>query len=175
MTGLDRCTVGVADVVFGGRGHASSCPLRVDHMVGLVGTVLVVSAATADASLPKADLTVMQRANATTAVPGQLVAFTSQAVNLGPADSQLDDTISWSRGLHVTRQTCQFVSPDTPSCEFGVIAPNTPARMVVRARITGAVGTFAALTVCAANEGGQTDPNEVNNCSTTLVKIVNPA
>ena len=38
-------------------------------MVGLVSTVLVVSAATADASLPKADLTVMQRANATTACP----------------------------------------------------------------------------------------------------------
>ena len=42
-------------------------------MVGLVSAVLVVSAATADASLPNADLTVMQRTNVTTAVRGQIV------------------------------------------------------------------------------------------------------
>lgn len=132
------------------------------------------ASALASSPTPRADLTVSQTANMLSASPGEVVTFHSTAVNLGPADSQLDAIIRRAQGLHVTRQRCQDVSPDTPACEFGVLPPFSPEQMVVRAAITGAVGTYASLTVCAANEGGQVDPVAVNNCSTTLVRIAPP-
>jgi Domain of unknown function DUF11 len=131
-------------------------------------------AAAASPALPKADLTVAQTSDVTSASPHQVVTFTSFAVNLGPSDSQLDDVIQRQLGLRVTAQHCQNVSPDTPFCEFGVLPPYVPQQMVVRARVTGAIGTVATLTVCARNEGGQTDPVRVNNCSTTFVRIIAP-
>jgi hypothetical protein len=100
------------------------------------------------------------------------VTFTSKALNLGPSTSQLDATISQSKGLSVTSQSCQIVSPDTPSCEWANVAPYQTRRMAVQAQITGAVGTYAVMTVCTGNEGLTSDPNSLNNCSTAFVKII---
>lgn len=126
----------------------------------------------ASGSLPQADLTARQVASATSATQGSTITFTSYAVDLGPASGSLFNTIKWSRGLSVTSQACQLVSPDTPSCEWNSVNPNVARKMTVQAQITGAVGTYAALTVCASNDGTQIDPRAVNNCSTTFVRII---
>ena len=127
----------------------------------------------AASSLPKANLTVAQTAGMRSAAPGQVVRFTSFAVNLGPSASQLDAEARRQHGLSITTTSCQDVSPDGPGlCEFGELAPFQPERMVVQATITGRVETVATLTVCAGNEGGQSDPVPVDSCSTTFVRIV---
>lgn len=129
----------------------------------------------AGSSLPRADLTAEQVASAGSAAPGQVVTFTSTAVDLGPARSQVDAVARRARGLRITRTHCNDVSPDGPGvCEFGELTPFQPEQMTVRAKITGTPGSIATLTVCAQNEGGQTDPVKVNDCSTTFVQIVAP-
>ena len=101
------------------------------------------------------------------ASPGQLVTFTSYAANNGPSTSQLDAIVEGKVNLSVKRQRCQFVSPDTPSCEFGTFAPGKTARMQVRAQVTSSPGDHAALTVCTGSEGSSADPNPSNDCTTT--------
>jgi hypothetical protein len=135
---------------------------------------LAVTTPWASGTLPHADLTVRQGSSVATATPGATVTFKSLALDLGPSSSSLFDTISWTRGLTVTDQTCQLVSPDTPSCEWNSVRPNVTRTMTVQTQITGAVGTYAAMTVCASNGGDTTDSNAVNNCSTTFVRIVSP-
>jgi hypothetical protein len=138
------------------------------------GASLVVTTPWASGSLPHTDLTVKQSSSTATATTGATVTFKSQALDLGPSSGSLFDSIAWSRGLSVTDQTCQLVSPDTPSCEWNSVKPNVTRTMTVQTQITGAAGTYAALTVCASNDGTTTDSNSVNNCSTTFVKIISP-
>ena len=123
------------------------------------------------AALPKADLLIMQAPDVLHASPGQLVTFTSYAANNGPSTSQLDAIVEGKVNLAVKRQRCQFVSPDTPSCEFGFLAPGRTARMRVTAKVTGDPGDHAALTVCTGSEGSSADPNPSNDCTTTTVAI----
>ena len=122
-------------------------------------------------ALPKADLLIMQAPDVLHASPGQLVTFTSYAANNGPSTSELDADIVGKVNLSVKRQQCQFVSPDTPNCEFGFFAPGKTARMQVTARVTGSPGEHAALTVCTGSEGQSADPNPSNDCTTTKVAI----
>lgn len=122
-------------------------------------------------AMPKADLLIMQASDVLHASPGQTVTFTSYAANNGPSTAELDATVEGQVNLTVKRQRCQFVSPDTPSCEFGFFAPGKTARMQVKARITGSPGDHAALTVCTADEGESADPNPANDCTTTTVAI----
>ncbi len=131
--------------------------------------------AVAGASTPKADLLLMQAADARSASPGQIVTFTSYAVDNGPSASQLDAGIVATVGLTVKRQRCQNVTPDTPFCEFGVLAPGITQRMTVRTRITGQIGDRAALIVCTSSEGTTVDPDPSNDCATTRVQIVAPS
>jgi hypothetical protein len=138
------------------------------------GASLALTTPWASGTLPHTDLTVKQSSSAATATPGATVTFKSQALDLGPSSGSLFDSISWTRGLSVTTQTCQSVSADTPSCEWNSVTPNVTRTMTVQARITGTVGTYAAMTVCASNDGTTTDSNSVNNCSTTFVRIVSP-
>jgi hypothetical protein len=86
-----------------------------------------------NAALPKADLLIMQAPDVLYASPRQLVTFTSYAANNGPSTSQLDAIVEGKVNLSVKRQRCQFVSPDTPSCEFGGFVS-----------LSGAVGGSAA-------------------------------
>jgi Domain of unknown function DUF11 len=123
-----------------------------------------------NAALPKADLLIMQAPDVLHASPGQLVTFTSYAANNGPSTTEMDATVEGKVNLTVKRQRCQFVSPDTPSCEFGSIAPGRTARMQVTAKVTGDPGDHAALTVCTGTEGAP-DPNPSNDCTTTKVAI----
>jgi Domain of unknown function DUF11 len=129
----------------------------------------------AGASMPKADLSLMQAADARSASPGQIVTFTSYAVDNGPSASQLDASIVATVGLTVRHQRCQSVTPDTPFCEFGVLAPGITRRMTVPTRITGRIGDRAALIVCTSSEGTTVDPDPSNDCVTTWVQIVAPA
>jgi hypothetical protein len=142
--------------------------------VTIAGALLVLTTPWASGSSPQADLTVKQSASATAAARGATITFTSYALDLGPSSGSLFDTIAWTKGINVTDQTCQLVSPDTPSCEWNTVPPNVARRMTVKAQITGAVGTHAVLTVCASGEGDTVDPNSVDNCSTTFVKITAP-
>ena len=124
-----------------------------------------------DQALPKADLLIMQAPDVLHASPGQLVTFTSYAANNGPSTSELDAIVEGKVNLTVKRQRCQFVSPDTPNCEFGGFAPGKTARMRVTAKVTGDPGEHAALTVCTDSEGDTVDPNPSNDCTTTRIRI----
>jgi hypothetical protein len=142
--------------------------------VALLGLLALSGGSTISApnqALPKADLLIMQAPDVLHASPGQLVTFTSYAANNGPSTSQLDATVEGKVNLAVKRQRCQFVSPDTPSCEFGGFAPGKTARMRVTAKVTGDPGDHAALTVCTSSEGDTADPNPSNDCTTTTVAI----
>ena len=151
MTRAALATAGIVGLLVLGGGSALSAPNQ---------------------ALPKADLLIMQAPDVLRVSPGQIVTFTSYAANNGPSPSQLDATVEGAVNLTVKRQRCQFVSPDTPSCEFGVFAPGRTARMRVTARVTGSPGDHAALTVCAADEGESVDPNPSNDCTTTTVAII---
>lgn len=131
---------------------------------------LALAAPFASGSPPLTDLTVKQSAGKATVSRGGTITFTSYGLNIGPATSELDVGWVWSTGLTVTNQTCQMVSADTPSCEWSNVKAHGTRKMVITAKATGPVGSHAALTVCTANPSG-TDPTDVNNCSTTFVRI----
>jgi hypothetical protein len=133
------------------------------------GTLAGATIASGSTTTP--DLTVKQSVAKATVARGGIVTFTSYGLNLGPGNSQLDVTISGSLGLTVTDQTCQDISPDTPSCEWSSVRPDVAKKMVVKARATGPAGSHGVLTVCTSNETGASDSNPLDDCSSTFVKI----
>jgi len=146
-------------------------PMRVVRVLLVVSAVLAATAATALAAGGRADLLIMQAADTKTAQPGQVVYFTSYAVNNGPGGGELNAYIAGTQGVRVARQRCQGVSPDTPWCEWGFVPVGTPRRMTVKTVITGDPGTRALVTVCADSLGSTVDPDPSNDCTTTSVRI----
>jgi hypothetical protein len=136
--------------------------------VALASTVAIAQGDT----LPSADLSVKRTtARVLTAHPGDIVKFRSVVRNNGPAESETDQGYVELVGLEAVSQTCEFVSPDTPTCEYGFLAPGEHAWMVLRLRVTGAVGTTGEVKVCSNSEGTTTDPNPANDCVVGQVRI----
>jgi len=128
-------------------------------------------AATAAAATRHADLLIMQAADVRVASPGQVVYFTSYAVNNGPGGGELNAYVAGHQGVRIVRQRCQGVSPDTPYCEWGFVPVGKPRRMVLEARVTGDPGTRATVTVCTDSLGSSVDPDPTNDCAVTSIRI----
>ena len=137
----------------------------------ICGLLCAAPVATASASSRHADLMIMQAADVRVAQPGQVVYFTSYAVNNGPGGGELNAHISGVEGVKILRQRCQGVSPDTPYCEWGFVPVGTARGMVVKARVTGDPGTHAVITVCTDSLGSTVDPDPTNDCAVTSVRI----
>jgi hypothetical protein len=136
--------------------------------VALASTVAIAQGDT----LPSADLSVKRTTpGVVTAHPGDIVKFRSVVRNNGPADSETDQGYTKLVGLEVVSQTCEFVSADGPTCEYGFLSPGEHAWMVLKLRVTGAVGTTGKVKVCSDSEGSTTDPNPANDCVVGRVRI----
>jgi hypothetical protein len=145
--------------------------MRLTRVLLTAAALVAVSAATATASGGRADLLIMQAADVRVAQPGQVVYFTSYAVNNGPRRGELNAYVATVRGVRVTRQRCQGVSPDTPWCEWGFVPVGTTRRMTIKALVTGDPGSDAVVTVCTDSLGSTVDPDPSNDCATTSVRI----
>jgi hypothetical protein len=138
----------------------------------ICGVVLCsVSAAVASASNARADLLIMQAANVRVAQQGQIVYFTSYAVNNGPGAGELNANVESIRGAEILRQRCQGVSPDTPYCEWGFVPVGNTRRMILKVRLTGDPGSRAVVTVCTDSLGSTIDPDPSNDCAVTSIRI----
>jgi hypothetical protein len=146
-------------------------------LVGVLGAVGLAAAglaapatATTGAAPPTADIGVVSlRADATTAQTGDLVTFREVVVNNGPETVELD-TRPLIRGGRLVDEVCEGVSPDTPFCEYGFVAPGTRlhARFVVKV-----TRTDGQLTVSGGVQSEQPlqDDNPFNQYLTRSVAI----
>ena len=134
-----------------------------------------VAAAAAPAQEPvNADIAIVSKtANVRHAKVGQLVTFTIVARNNGPETSQLDVIDQPLVGLQMVDEICdRGVSPDTPACEYALVAPGDTVTTTVVAEVQRPVGKYATNTACLSNESGFPDPDPNNDCATTSVKII---
>jgi hypothetical protein len=145
--------------------------MSISRVLLICGLLCAAPAATAAASTRHADLLIMQAADVRVAAPGQVVDFTSYAVNNGPGGGELNAYVADHKGVRILRQRCQGVSPDTPNCEWGFVPIGKTRRMVLKVRVTGDPGTSALVTVCTDSLGSSVDPDPTNDCAVTAVRI----
>jgi len=142
-------------------------PLLVLAVVGSMA-----SRPAAASPLPKADLAIVSVAGPHSAFTGTTVIFTTVATNRGPATSALHVNVTLSAGLTRTEMTCDLgVSPDTPSCEYNIVAPGTQLTTGVVATVLPGAGPTETATFCTSNEGLTVDQKTKNDCKTVTVAI----
>jgi hypothetical protein len=101
------------------------------------------------------------------------VTFTIIATNNGPESA--DFNVTWaSEQLQLVSETCDLaISPDTPACEYGTVAPGQTLTTTVVARVLDTGSQDATGTGCMVEQAGFIiDPDPQNNCAAATVKVV---
>ena len=137
----------------------------------LAAAVVFAVPAAADTSPPTADLAVVSiHASKGTAAHGARVTFTEVIRNNGPETVGID-TLQQITGGTLVEEVCDLgISPDTPSCEYGDVAPGTSLTTKFVVRVTATHGT---LTVRGGviSESAFQDDNPFNQYRTSSVRI----
>ncbi len=137
----------------------------------LAAAVVFAVPAAADTSPPTADLAVVSiHASGQTAAQGSRVTFTEVIRNNGPETVEMD-TLPQITGGTLVEEICDLgISPDTPNCEYGDVAPGTTLTTKFVVRVTA---THGALTVRGGvvSESAFEDGNPFNQYRTSSVRI----
>jgi len=138
---------------------------------------LVVNSSGSEASSTKVDLSItgFVVAGVTLADSTQHVPFSFTVTNRSAGDAPLTITFTLTGGSAADAgdYVCPLVgtgadiSPDTPSCEPGILAGHhsTSAAIIVTPTATGTMTVQA----CASNETGASDPVPDNNCKSLSI------
>ena len=96
-------------------------------LAALAAGVVFAGPAAADTAPPTADMGVVSlHASRQTAATGTRVTFTEVIRNNGPETVEMD-TLPQITGGTLVGEVCDLgISPDTPNCEYGDVAPGTP-------------------------------------------------
>lgn len=134
------------------------------------GALFAVPAAGQGSAPPTADLGVVSiHAGRQSAANGTRVTFTEVVTNNGPETAELDTHPQITGGVLVG-EVCDLVSPDTPFCEYGDVAPGTKltAKFIVRVTATsGRVVVKGGVT----SEAPLQDDNPFNQYRTASVRV----
>jgi Domain of unknown function DUF11 len=135
------------------------------------GALFAVPAVGQSSEPPAADLGVVSiHASTRSAERGMRVTFTEVIRNNGPETAELD-TVPQIRGGVLVGEACDAgVSPDTPFCEYGDVAPGTSltTRFVVRVTAThGSVVVKGGV----LSEAPFQDDNPFNQYRTARVRV----
>jgi hypothetical protein len=140
-------------------------------LAALAAAVVFAVPAAADTSPPTADLAVVSiHASRQTAAHGTRVTFTEVIRNNGPETVEMD-TLPQITGGTLVEEVCDLgISPDTPNCEYGDVAPGTSLTTKFVVRVTATRGT---LTVRGGvvSESAFEDDNPFNQYRTSSVRI----
>ena len=140
-------------------------------LAALAAAVVLAVPAAADTSPPTADLAVVSiHASRQTAAHGTRVTFTEVIRNNGPETVETD-TLPQITGGALVEEVCDLgISPDTPNCEYGDVAPGTSLTTKFVVRVTAAHGT---LTVRGGvvSESAFEDDNPFNQYRTSAVRV----
>ena len=140
-------------------------------LAALAAAVVFAVPAAADTSPPTADLAVVSiHASRQTAAHGTRVTFTEVIRNNGPETAEMD-TLPQITGGTLVEEICDLgISPDTPNCEYGDVAPGTSLTTKFVVRVTAAHGT---LTVRGGvvSESAFEDDNPFNQYRTSAVRV----
>jgi hypothetical protein len=140
-------------------------------LAALAAAVVLAVPAAADTSPPTADLAVVSiHASRQTAAHGTRVTFTEVIRNNGPETAEMD-TLPQITGGTLVEEICDLgISPDTPNCEYGDVAPGTSLTTKFVVRVTAAHGT---LTVRGGvvSESAFEDDNPFNQYRTSAVRV----
>ena len=156
------------------RGAAILGSVLISLAVASVASPWVASAST-DPSVT--DIAITQSADVHRAKVGQVVTFTSTAVNNGPdaitADS-LDVHPTQAVSLEVVGVVCdRGISSDGPFCQYGPVSVGEQRTTVYTAIVLATGSKTASLTVCVTRETTDfVDPDPTNNCATTSVRVI---
>ncbi len=146
-------------------------------LIGLVLALLAspwVASASTDPSVT--DIAITQSANVRHAKVGQVVTFTSTAVNNGPdaITDSLDVHPTQAAGLEVVGIVCdRGISSDGPFCQYGPVGVGEQRTTVYTAKVLATASKTASLTVCVTRETSDfQDPDPANNFATTSVRVI---
>jgi hypothetical protein len=128
------------------------------------------SSATAQVSPPSADLAVTSlTTSVTTATRGSVVTFREVITNNGPETVEMDTGPQISGGVLVG-EICQGVSPDTPFCEYGDVAPGQRLVSKFKIKVTTSHGRLVVKGGVFSEEA-VLDNNPFNQYLTRSVRI----
>ena len=140
-------------------------------LAALAAGVVFAGAAAADTSPPTADMGVVSiHASRQTAATGTRVTLTEVIRNNGPETVEMD-TLPQITGGTLVGEVCDLgISPDTPNCEYGDVAPGTRLTTKFIARVSATHGT---LTVRGGvvSESAFEDDNPFNQYRTASVRV----
>jgi len=140
-------------------------------LAALAAAVVLAVPAAADTSPPTADLAVVSiHASRQTAAHGTRVTFTEVIRNNGPETVEMD-TLPQITGGTLVEEVCDLgISPDTPNCEYGDVAPGTSLTTKFVVRVTATRGTLTVRSG-VVSEGAVEDDKKLNQYRTSAVRI----
>ena len=140
-------------------------------LAALAAAVVFAVPAAADTSPPTADLAVVSiHASRQTAAHGTRVTFTEVIRNNGPETVEMD-TLPQITGGTLVEEICDLgISPDTPNCEYGDVAPGTSLTTKFVVRVTATRGTLTVRSG-VVSESAFEDDNPFNQYRTSSVRI----
>jgi hypothetical protein len=155
-------------------GRISSAPARRWYGPILISVIVagvgLATAATAQVSPPTADMAVTSlTTSATTAARGTVVTFREVIKNNGPQTVEMDTGPQISGGVLVD-EVCQGVSPDTPFCEYGDVAPGQRLVSKFKIKVTASHGRLVVKGGVFSEEA-VLDTNPFNQYLTRSVPI----
>ena len=140
-------------------------------LTALAAAAVFAIPAAADTSPPTADIGVVSlRASRATAAHGSQVTFTEVITNNGPEAVELD-TLPQISGGTLVNEVCDLgISPDTPNCEYGDVAPGTSLTTKFVVRVTATHGSVR-LAGGVVSESAFEDDNPFNQFRSASVKV----
>jgi hypothetical protein len=137
----------------------------------LAAAVVFAVPAAADTSPPTADLAVVSiLASKATAARGTRVTFTEVIRNNGPETAEMD-TLPQITGGTLVQEICDLgISPDTPNCEYGDVAPGTSLTTKFVVRVTATHGTLTVRGGVVSESAFQ-DDNPFNQYRSASVRV----
>jgi hypothetical protein len=140
-------------------------------LAALAAAVVFAVPAAADTSPPTADLGVVSiHASRQTAAHGTRVTFTEVIRNNGPETVEMDALPQVIGGMLVEEVCDLGISPDTPNCEYGDVAPGTSLTTKFVVRVTATHGTVT-VRGGVVSESAFEDDNPFNQYRTASVRV----
>jgi len=140
-------------------------------LAALAAAVVFAVPAAADTSPPTADLGVVSiHASRQTAAHGTRVTFTEVTRNNGPETVEMD-ALPQITGGTLVEEVCDLgISPDTPDCEYGDVAPGASLTTKFVVRVTATHGTVT-MRGGVVSESAFQDDNPFNQYRTASVRV----
>jgi hypothetical protein len=146
-------------------------PILLSVTVAAVG---IAASATAQVSPPTADLAVISLTSRAAAARGSVVTFREVIRNNGPQTVEMDTTPQISGGVLVKEICDKGISPDTPFCEYGDVAPGQSLVTKFKIKVTASHGRLVVKGGVLSEEA-VSDSNPFNQYLTRSVRITGAA